>query len=297
MADETYIKALLEQLLEANARNDKIEVEKIKCDLIYSTSNFFEAATMYIALENIGYHFDFGCHTIQKGTKLYRIRRFDENVDFSSECQWTPPPHKPQNRANKQGEEALYLSVDEATCILETHLNDGEKYVLGEYQCEENIVVGGYISTKSNPRLVGIGNFLNAILIAPSRNEYNVKLFELLDKHYGTVLPKDLKWDAVKNNFCLPFKCGVMNKREEYYKITNMLCEIIKRRYSDGIKYSSSYMPLEALGLESNCYNVALYTDGIKKLRFIKHEIKTKKNDGFNSVEIAKLILNTKNDC
>ena len=51
----------------------------------------------------------------------------------------------PENRANKSGEPALYLGTTENICILETHIRKNEKYVLGEYEVTEDIILGGFL--------------------------------------------------------------------------------------------------------------------------------------------------------
>lgn len=296
MSNELYLKSAFQRLRDALCSNDPEKIEKAKCDCIFETANFFEAAVVYITLEQCGYHFDFGSCTIPKGTILYRIREYKDDTDFSNLSEWTPPPHRPMNRANREGEKALYLNVMEAACLLETHIAEGEKYVLGTYEVTENITVGGYLTIPNgNKRLLSIGIALNAILIAPSRTKRNEELFDFLDNFYGEVLPDDIQWeDIIKNNFWLPFKLAVMNKREDYHSITNILCDILKQKYVDGVKFSSCYMPLETIGIVSNCYNLALYEGGIQKIKFIKHEIKTNLIENFTSTNMAKLILKQK---
>ena len=296
MSNELYLKAAFQKLNNALGSGDFEEIEKAKYDCIYEATNFFEAAIVYVTLEQYGQHFDFGSYTIPKGTILYRIREYKEDTDFSKPSEWTPPPHRPMNRANREGEEALYLNAMEAGCLLETHIAEGQKYVLGTYEVTEDIVVGGYLSIPNgNKRLFSIGIALNAILIAPARNERNKELFEFLDDFYREVIPDDIQWDdIIKNNFWLPFKLAVMNRREKYHNITNVLCDILKRNYPDGIKFSSCYMPVETIGIVSNYYNLALYEAGIRKLKFVKHEIKTNLMKDFTSTNVAKLILQKK---
>ncbi len=296
MSNELYLKAAFQKLNNVLGSGDFEEIEKAKYDCIYEATNFFEAAIVYVTLEQYGQHFDFGSYTIPKGTILYRIREYKEDTDFSKPSEWTPPPHRPMNRANREGEEALYLNAMEAGCLLETHIAEGQKYVLGTYEVTEDIVVGGYLSIPNgNKRLFSIGIALNAILIAPARNERNKELFEFLDDFYREVIPDDIQWDdIIKNNFWLPFKLAVMNRREKYHNITNVLCDILKRNYPDGVKFSSCYMPVETIGIVSNCYNLALYEAGIRKLKFVKHEIKTNLMKDFTSTNVAKLILQKK---
>ena len=295
MNSEDYFNECAQRLQSAVTSGTLEEIEKAKCDCLYASTNFFEAAMTYVSLERHGFHFDFGSYTIPKGTILYRIRAYKEVTDFSNPSEWTPPPHRPMNRANREGEKALYLNAMEEACLLETHIVEGGKYVLGTYEVTEDIVVGGYLSIPNgNKRLLSIGIALNAILIAPSRSERNKELFEFLDEVYGEVYPNDIQWADIKNNLWLPFKLAVMNRKEEYHKITNMLCDILKQKYPDGVRFSSCYLPLETIDIESNCYNLALYETGIKKLRFIKHEIKTNSKKEFTSTNLAKILLQQK---
>ena len=53
-------------------------------------------------------------------------------------------------------------------------------------------------------------------------------------------------------------------------------------------------MPVETIGIVSNYYNLALYEAGIRKLKFVKHEIKTNLMKDFTSTNVAKLILQKK---
>lgn len=70
-----------------------------------------------------------------------------------------------------------------------------------------------------------------------------------------------------------------------------MVCDILKKQYPDGVKYSSCYLPLETIDIESNCFNLALYKSGIQKFKFLKHEIKTNSMPGFTSAEVTRIIL------
>lgn len=101
---------------------DASMMEKQKLNFIYKASNLFEAAVNYITLEQQGFHFNFDSYTIPKGTLLYRVRGYEKGRDFSDPSEWTPPRHRPQNRANHQGEQALYLNYMEKVCLLETHV-------------------------------------------------------------------------------------------------------------------------------------------------------------------------------
>lgn len=282
-------------LANADQSGDKSKIEEAKIDFLIEASNYLELAINYLTLENCGFHFDFGSSIIPKGTILYRIRRFEEGIDFSQPCQWTPPPSHPQNRANRCGQEALYLSVSEETCLLETHIRENERYVLGTYECVDDIKVGGFFSPSSkDSRMLYARIVLNALLIAPSRCENNSELFALLDNYFGKIMPDDIKTHDIsaKHNIVLPFKFAVMNQRNQLYDITNQLCDVIREKYPDGLRYSSCYCPIETIFIASNCYNVVLYSDGIPKVRFQKSEVKTNNRSDFTSVMMAKILLN-----
>lgn len=270
-------------------------IEKAKIDCVWEASNLLEMIINYITLERSGVHFDFGSYIIPKGTILYRVRRYVSDVDFSDKQQWMPPPHKPENRANREGQEALYLNAMSDMCILETHIKPGEQYVLGRYECVKDIEVGGYIASSDNKSMFDIGIILNAFLIAPTRSKDNRQLFELLDGHLENIAVEDLKYDALQNDLILPFKFAVMNQGQQLYKITNILCDIIREKYPMGIKYSSSFCPLETVDIESNCYNVVLYEVGISNVRFIDYEIRENTNKDFTSENVVAIILDAKN--
>ena len=292
-------------LMKALLSNNKNNIEKAKLDCLWEASNLFELVVNYISLYRFGIYFDFGSDIIRKGTKLFRIRSFQNGVDFSQPKEWLPPPNKPQNRANKQGEEALYLASTETVCYLETHTKPDEIYVLGTYECQEDIKVGGFFTFSSQNTLYTLAAIvLNAFLIAPSRGGKNKDLFNFLDSYFGHISLNDLS--DMKNitdaneEMRLPYKFAVLNQEENLYKLTNQLCEIISKSYINGIRYSSCYIPLESPGIICSDYNVVLYSPGIKKVSFVNYEIKSfPQNKGyieFNCTNAAKALLGVYKD-
>lgn len=269
--------------------------EKVKYSLLWEASNFFEVIVNYIALYKFGVKYDFGKNIIPKGTKLYRIRYYNADTDFSNPDQWKAPPHKPQNRANNEGQEALYLGSTERICLLETHIKKGDSYVLGIYEVVKDVEVGGYLSCDSNNVLYNwAGIILNAFLIAPARSQRNKELFSYLDSQYGALTLDDLtNTNELNENsgLQLPMKFGVLNRREQYYNLTNQLCNILSRDTPDGIRYSSCYLPLETVGIECTDFNIVLYSDGISKVKFIDHKIKTNVQN-FDYTDPLKIIIN-----
>lgn len=278
--------------------NDKIELEKYK--LLWTVDNLFELVVNYVFLDSLGITFDFGSSIIKKGTKLYRIRNFKEGTDFSNPKEWSPSPHKSQGRINAQGEEALYLGSSEMLCILETHHRYPEKYVLGEFECIEDLKVGGFISCDMDNNLHTLAStVLNAFLIAPSRCERNKDLFSYLEQRFGAIAIDNLvsiKSNVVdaKEEMKLPYKFALLNQREGLHNLTNQICKVIKKQYPEGIRYSSCFFPVETPGIISSEYNLALFSEGIKKVKYIKHNIKTidfKNPEQFTDVNIAKVYL------
>lgn len=290
----------LNDLKKALQSNDEERIEKVKLECLWEVTNLFELIANYILLYRSAIYFDFGSSIIEKGTKLFRIRSYQESVDFSQQKEWRPPPDKPQNRANTEGQEALYLGSTEAVCYLETQRTPSCPYVLGVYECKDDIEVGGFLSYNSLNRLYTLAAIvLNAFLIAPSRGDKNNDLFDFLDSYFGHISLDDLSdmkniTDA-KEVIRLPYKFAVLNQKENLYDLTNQLCEAIRRKYANGIRYSSCYMPMESPGIICSDYNVVLYQSGIKKVHFLDYKIKTfpQKNSNhiFNSVNLAKVLL------
>lgn len=291
---ESEKKALLVGLVNAIASGDKDEINRLKYDNLFYGSDLLDVVINYVFLSHIGIDFDFGHQTLKKGTKLYRVRSFKENTDFNDPSQWSFPPHMPENRANNSGEPALYLGSTENVCLLETHINKGEKYYLGEYEVVEDIVLGGFLDCEDRKKaswyLAGV--ILNAFLIAPARGDRNRELFEYLDGRYKGISRDDLQINGA-HKVDLPIKFGVINKKEEFYKITNDLLEAIKYKYPDGIIYSSCFIPLATVGIVCSDHNVVLYREGMKKVRFIKSDLKICSLK-FDGSDVIKVLINTK---
>lgn len=296
MSNKEELYDLIQKYIIAIKSNKIEDVIQAKCDLIMYDANFISVISNYIALYENGIDLKYGSYIIDKGTQLYRIRYFDNNTDFSDVTQWNPNPKRTENRANIQGEEALYLSNDEFLCRLETHLKPNQKYVVGTYECTEDIELGSFIAPLSDNEMYRlIGMVLNAFLISPSRSDKNQDLFYYLDNKYGQLDLDDFSIYDI-STMDLQFKYGVLNKNDMYYKMTNMICNTIKKNYPDGIRYSSCYMPFDTIGVECSIYNVVLYSTGIKKIKFKKQEIKI--NDfNYNEIDVVKTLLERdKND-
>lgn len=274
---------------------NSIEIEKAKYNLLWETPNFFELVVNYIALGQNGLTFDFGIDVIPKGKRLYRIREYIHDTDFSEVGEWAAPPHRPQNRANFQGQEALYLGSTENICLLETHIKKNRKYVLGIYEVIEDIEVGGFQNFSFNNALHNYaGMVLNAFLIAPVRSEVNRDLFASLDSYYGKLTLDDFTdMNELRENgaFELPIKFGVLNQRGKYYKLTNQVCDMLSKSTPDGIRYSSCYIPIETMGIQCSDYNIVLYHEGIVKTKLVDYEVKINQRD-FTGADVLKIMLN-----
>lgn len=283
-------KKLLSDLIDAIRAGDKERIDKLKYDNLFYGSSLLTIIPNYIFLSDIGVNFDFGFQILKKGTKLYRIRRFDESVNFSDEKQWSYPPSMPENRANRSGEPALYLGTTENICVLETHIGKNEKYVLGEYEVAEDIMLGGFLDCEDHKsmRRYLAGVILNAYLIAPSRGEKNRGLFDFIDAQYEGYTLDDLQMEEAKE-LDLPLKFGYLNKRKEFYKTTNRLLDPIKRKHPEGLSYSSCYIPVATVGITCSNTNVVLYKKGMNKIRFVRSVIKTN-NLNFNGTDVLKLM-------
>lgn len=267
---------------------------------LFDTQDIMETLCKYIAYSKCGLVYDFGSTTIPKATKLYRIRKYSPNIDFSDPKQWTPSPNKNQNRCNTNGETALYLGSTELVCLLETNIQQNEKYVLAEYEITEDIEVGGFIYVNPNESrwkfLVAV--LFNAFLIAPSRNSCNEHLFDILDNYFSDTDFSNIRLDTITNpkeNVLLSLRIGCINQKNKYYNITNEMCNILKTKTPKGIRYSSCFIPMETVGIQCSEYNVCLYESALKSIKFLKSDIKvnTKK---YTSVDMVKLLLETEKE-
>lgn len=284
-------KKLLSDLIDAVRGGDKEQIDKLKYDNLFYGSSLLTIISNYTFLSDIAIDFDFGFQILKKGTRLYRIRRFEESVNFSDEKEWSYPPSMPENRANRSDEPALYLGTTENICVLETHIGKNEKYVIGEYEVAEDIILGGFLDCedRKSVRKYLVGVILNAYLIAPSRGDKNRELFDFIDAYYLGYTLEDLQMKEAKE-LELPLKFGYLNKREEFYKTTNKLLEPIKRKYPVGLSYSSCYIPVVTVGIVCSDTNVVLYKKGMNKIRFVPSTIKTN-NSKFNGTDILKLLV------
>lgn len=288
------------ELVQAVVEQDWRKVEQLKYSCLCGTSNLMGIILGYITLNRaLDIDFDYGERMVSRGTTLYRIRRYDKRVNFADLRQWDAPPTHPQGRANHKGQEALYLGSVEEVCLLETHIGKSESYVLGTYECQEDIPVGGFLRLDGSNNLHDFaGVVLNAFLIAPARGDKNDKLFSYLDSVYGELTLEDFSsCDYVyeRGAIELPFRFGILNRGDQYYNITNTLCDILACQTPYGIEYSSCYLPLGSVGIRSNYYNLVLYKEEISKLKFVGYEIKNN-DSGLTSTGVIRAIIESKDD-
>lgn len=257
-------------------------------ELFFNALNPFIMLREYIEESKRGVPYCFKERIIPKGTVLYRIRKYSENIDFSNPSEWTPNPKKSRNRCNNEGETALYLGNTELVCLLETQIGFNEKYALGEYLTTEDIEVKAFTNVHPNE---GTWKFLvclilNAFLISPANNKNNENLFKVINEYLNDDCLKNL-FKTIKHP-SFPLKLGYIFQNEDYYEITNSLCDTLKNKNTKGICYSSCFIPFETVGIECSNYNVCLYENSLKSLEFIKAEVKTntKKFTGINAIEM-----------
>lgn len=288
MANLTSKEEAICKLTDALNSHNSAAINLAKYEVFKEASNILEWVSDYTFLSKLGVSFDYGVDVIRKGERLYRIRTYDETVDYSDAKQWASPPSRPKNRANVQGQCALYLGSTETICLLETHIEKGAPYMLATYECVDDITLAGFLQMDRNNQLHNlIGMVLNAFFIAPARNDKNAELFSFLDKYYGKLTVDELH---ISDDMKLPFKFGVLNQKGNYYKLTNLLCKTFEKKSAEGIRYSSCYLPMETVGIECSNYNVVLYEKGISKMKFVGCE-KKKNTQLFTSVDIAKVLL------
>lgn len=299
MGNYVDFEGTLKRFCAAIADGNLDEVRKEYINLIFETSNLFGLTVNYTAIfESCKMLIDFGGKEFKKGTKLYRVRRYNQNTDFSAAEEWAPPPEQKQNRANDNGEKALYLSSKEALCLLEAHIGYGEMYAIGEYEFSRDIFLGGFLEVpeKTFPNDVEQKKLwillaaLNACFTAPSRSEKNKVLFDFLDREIGEINIDDLNLQKLSEyKDALPFLFATLNKRNEYYNITNKLCETIKTISPEGMIYPSCYVP--TWPFVGSCYNVVLYSEGLQYIQFKRFEIKRNEHKNFNPATVVSCFI------
>ena len=290
MMGESELRRLLQEVVEAIQSGNKAAIDKSKYENLFYGSSLLDVVINYTFLTNIGVEFDFGGHVLEKGTRLYRIRRFEKGIDFDDPRQWSYPPTMPGNRANRPGVPTLYLGTTETVCLLETHISKAEKYVLGEYEVLEDIALGGFWDCEDFQKVSWFlaGVILNAYLIAPSRGDKNRDLFAYLDQKYSGFSLDDLQiGEATKLD--LPLKFAVLNKKEQFYDTTNRLVDCLKKKHPEGIGYSSCYIPAATIGIICSDYNIALYEPAFPKIRFLKSSVKENASD-ITGTEVIKVL-------
>lgn len=265
---------------------------------LFDMSDVLGVLCKYISQSECGFTYDFGTTIIPKGIKLYRIRRYSKDINFSNPSEWLPAPNKPQNRCNRAGESALYLGSTELICLLETHIESGAQYVLAEYEVTKDIEVGGflYVNPNESKWKVFAAMLFNTFLIAPSRNEINKELFKILDNYFDDIDYSKIGLSTLittDDEIRLSWRLGRINQRDKYYSITNKMCEILKRKTPNGVRYSSCFVPIETVGIQCSEYNICLYESGMKDVKFTNATIKTNINK-FNSTDLVNLLLTNK---
>lgn len=74
---------LIQKYIIATKSNKIEDVIQAKCDLILYDANYVSVISNYVALSKEGIELKYSSNKINKGTQLYRIRYFDNDIDFS----------------------------------------------------------------------------------------------------------------------------------------------------------------------------------------------------------------------
>lgn len=176
-----------------------------------------------------------------------------------------PAEYVEQGRLNEKNKPVLYVASDEYLCGREIGLRDGDKYYLARYKCEKDISVGTLFCRYSM-----VNTILHRIVMA-------VKM-ENLTKNERTVLRKyhigehKISVQEILNDYLSAFYIDCLIKN--LYDVTNKIGHLILRNNENGIRYSSSFEPIElsggneilTLGGEDHG-NYALTEQGIKNIR------------------------------
>lgn len=90
MANLTSKEEAICKLTDALNSHNSAAINLAKYEVFKEASNILEWVSDYTFLSKLGVSFDYGVDVIRKGERLYRIRTYDETVDYSDAKQWAP---------------------------------------------------------------------------------------------------------------------------------------------------------------------------------------------------------------
>lgn len=150
--------------------------------------------------------------TITTGSEFFRSRKSDNNVKFSPSKMGPPPIDLSKNgRANPKGITYLYLATDLQTAIAELQPTANDYVTVGKFKAKSELE----ILDLSNPKITDppiLGEDL----------EYAVRVLDFF-RMLGVELSKPINRE----------------EKDLLYIPTQYLCEFIKNRGLDGVKYRS----------------------------------------------------------
>lgn len=206
--------------------------------------------------------------SLEPGTILYRIIK--EEVLKKYDNPWDIPPKSAQGKGRfDHNYNILYVSTDLSVIEQECGLKKDDIYYLGKYEVLKRLSIGSLFS--ENPY---------AYIYQKICQAEHCKNFSKIDKN---LLKHNMK---LNNPLVTSLQLGVL-AGNELYKYTNRIGNKIIQSNPDGIRYCSSYNPVEIqIGNTVNTItdgieeaNYAITQKGVEKLQFIGYKMEIVKND------------------
>lgn len=219
---------------------------------------------------------------IPKGTILYRARK-DEGIPLNAESDWLMPPREvvKMGRFNYSNKPVLYLGTMDSILPREIGLYPNDRYYLAKYKCSRNISVGSFLKSYSP-----VTNLLHIISMAVEKED------KLSQREIEELSLIDIQNCDVRTLSVNPIAPLYIHKciTRSLYGITNKLFDLILKINPNGLRYCSSFVPIELSGsneiitfngeLEGN---YALTEKAIKDIEYLESEYKIYTERQYNS--------------
>lgn len=179
---------------------------------------------------------------IAKGKEFYRIRRIDDKHDPNDPREWEPVPsqYAKRGRFNERGESVLYVSSTPEYLEREVRLSENDEYYLAKYVCKEAFKVGTFLGVNNQANTL-IHKVAMAVSCSDDLTETENKL---INDYYECIKNQslfELSVDMLASMY-------IYRMIPELYDVTNRLGKLVLRRNSNGIRYSSVFVPIELSG-------------------------------------------------
>ena len=286
MTEEDFL--LLRKIIDAKINNDEDNLYSLQINFINKPC-FLDVLKNMIILIYLQLPIKTEKITLKKGTKLYRVRRRNGIINANDPIEREPNPLKTKNRLNDEGEMALYLSSSKRLCLIELGIKFNEEYCVGEYDVLEDIHLGTFDEIKSKDDFLPFRKLSKVLMAVSKTDENEEKLNYISDAFKDTSIDKVIESGK---DMIAPFIIASMLKEGDAHIYSRVISKNFKNNTYDGIRYSSSFLPLGDPLFTVSDYNYVLYSSGIKKLKF-NYAVEEKSDRNYTFDEVFQIIISS----